>query len=79
MCLKFCLGEYAHDKILSDKVFSGYAPTTTYNNDGQPTKRNKQKKLERLRAFLHACTTTSAKGSVRTARTEGGGTRKIRK
>ena len=31
-------GEYAHEKIISDKILIGYAPTTTYNNDGQPTK-----------------------------------------
>ena len=34
-------GEYAHEKIICDKISIGYAPTT-YNNDGQPTKRNKQ-------------------------------------
>ena len=26
-------GEYAHEKITSDKIFIGYAPTATYNND----------------------------------------------
>ena len=44
-------GEYAYEKTMSDKIFIEYAPTTTYNNGGQPTKRNKQITCERRRAF----------------------------
>ena len=51
MCILVTSGEYAHKKIVYDKILIGYAPTPTYNNDGQPTKRNKQITRERLRAF----------------------------
>ena len=29
---------WKNKKIISDKILIGYAPTTTYNNDGQPSK-----------------------------------------
>ena len=35
-------GEYAHEKKICDKILRVYVPTTTYNNDGQPSRRNKQ-------------------------------------
>ena len=37
-------GEYPHEKIIYDKTLIGYsyAPTTTYNNDGQSTKKKKK-------------------------------------
>ena len=44
-------GEYAHEKRISDKISMRYAPTKTDNNDGQPTKRNKQITRRRRRAF----------------------------
>ena len=43
-------GEYAHEKKKCDEILVGYA-RTTYNNDGQPTRTNKQISRERWRAF----------------------------
>ena len=45
-------GEYAYEKIMSDKILIGVVATTTYNDDGQSTKRNKQVTRERLSAFF---------------------------
>ena len=62
-------GEHAHEETLSDKILIGYAPTTTYNNDGQPTKRNTwyTNNACAMTCFLctHVYTTTSAKGFLR--------------
>ena len=58
-------GEYAHGKSISDKILIGYAPITTYNNDRQPTKRNKHQRVRDDVRFVHVYTTTSAKGSLR--------------
>ena len=41
MCLTS--GEYAHEKMISNGIFIGYAPTP-YNNDGQPTYKKKKRK-----------------------------------
>ena len=45
MCITLS-GEYEVEKITSDQ-FIGYAPTTTYDNDGQSIKINKQVPRER--------------------------------
>ena len=40
-------GGYALENVISDKVSIGYAPSTTYNNDGQPKNIYKQITRER--------------------------------
>ena len=48
-----------------DEIFAGYAPTTTYNNDRQPTKEISKQRVSDDVFFTHIYTTTSAKGSLR--------------
>ena len=53
MCITLS-GEYAHEKIISDKILIGYA-STMYNNDGQPTKKKKKTRVSDDVLFVHVC------------------------